>query len=216
MRVLVTGGSGVLGRATVPRLRAAGHDVLAPEHRDLDLFDPHALADALTHVDAMMHLATRIPSPARMAEPDAWSENDRLRTETPRLLVDAAMAMGVTIYVQPTVAFVYPPDGPADEDTPVDDASPRLRSVFTAERETMRFAAAGGRGVVLRLGLLDGPGTGNDVPNARYDATLHAEDAGAALVAALAVPSGIYNVVRDGERIANRRFRQASGWAPAR
>lgn len=216
MRVLVTGGSGVLGRATVPRLRAAGHEVFAPAHRELDLFDGAAIARALTGIDAVLHLATRIPPPAGMAEPDAWVENDRLRTETARLLVDAGLPAGVVTYVQPTVAFVYPPDGPADEDTPIDESSGRLRSALAAERETARFAAAGRRGVVLRLGLLDGPGTGNDTPNTRYGATLHAEDAGAALVAALTVPSGVYNVTREDERVSSRRFRLVSGWAPAR
>jgi nucleoside-diphosphate-sugar epimerase len=70
--------------------------------------------------------------------------------------------------------------------------------------------------VVLRLGLLDGPGTGNDEPDDRFGATLHVEDAARALVAALGAPSGIYNVVRDGERVSNRRFRDASGWRPRR
>jgi len=34
------------------------------------------------------------------------------------------------------------------------------------------------------------------------------------LLAALAVPSGIYNVCRDGERVSNRRFAEAAGWRP--
>jgi hypothetical protein len=33
-------------------------------------------------------------------------------------------------------------------------------------------------------------------------------------VAALAAPSGVYNVVRDGERVSNARFKQATGWHP--
>ncbi len=70
--------------------------------------------------------------------------------------------------------------------------------------------------MVLRLGLLDGPGTGKDDPNPALGATLHAEDAGRALLAALDVPSGIYNVCRDGERARNRRFRGAAGWRPRR
>jgi hypothetical protein len=34
------------------------------------------------------------------------------------------------------------------------------------------------------------------------------------LLAALTLPSGIYNVCRDGERVSNRRFSQATGWHP--
>ena len=62
-------------------------------------------------------------------------------------------------YVQPTVTFVYPPDRQVSEDTPLGEVLPILRSALVAEQQTERFARAGGRGVVLRLGLLDGPGT---------------------------------------------------------
>jgi hypothetical protein len=48
--------------------------------------------------------------------PDAWRENDRLRAEASRVLVDAAIAAGAALYVQPTVTFVYPPQGPVDDD----------------------------------------------------------------------------------------------------
>ncbi|MDP6932661.1 MAG: NAD-dependent epimerase/dehydratase family protein, partial [Myxococcota bacterium] len=39
MKVLVTGGSGFLGRHLVPRLRARGHEVLVPRSAELDLTD---------------------------------------------------------------------------------------------------------------------------------------------------------------------------------
>ena len=45
-----------------------------------------------------------------------------------------------------------PPDGPATEDTPVREVLPILRSALAAEQQAERFARAGGRGVVLRLG----------------------------------------------------------------
>ena len=89
-----------------------------------------------------------------------------------------------------------------------------MRSALAAERQATRFAAAGRHGVVLRLGLLDGPGTGHDQPNAALGASLHTVDAGRALLAALTVPSGIYNVCRDGEPVSHRRFTEATGWRP--
>ena len=67
---------------------------------------------------------------------------------------------------------------------------------------------------MLRLGLLDGPGTGNDAPNTVFGATLHTADAGRALLAALTIGSGTYNVCRDDERVSNRRFSDAAGWHP--
>jgi nucleoside-diphosphate-sugar epimerase len=215
MRLLVTGGTGVLGRALRPVAEDAGHEVAMPGHEELDLFDPTAVADAMRDVDGVLHLATRIRSLAQLSDPDAWRENDRLRADASRILVDAAIAAGAAVYVQPTVAFVYPPDGPVSEDTPVREVPSILRSALAAEQQTERFARAGGRGVVLRFGLLDGPGCGDYGPLAEFGATLHISDAGRALLEALSLPSGIYNVCRDGERVSNERFSRAAAWHPA-
>ncbi len=216
MRILVTGGTGVLGRAAIPLLRAGGHEVDAPPSGALDLFDSDEVGAAVVGVDGILHLATRIPPRERFDEPDAWRENDRLRAEASQLLVDSALGGGTELYLQASIAFLYPPDAPADEDTPLATVAEQLRSAVVAEREAARFAAAGRRGVVLRFGLLDGAGTGNEGPDPRYGATLDVADGGAALLAALAVPSGIYNVCRDGERVSNARFRAITGWRPGR
>jgi dTDP-4-dehydrorhamnose reductase len=214
MRLLVTGGTGVLGCALRPLAEAAGHEIAMPTHAELDLFDPAAVADAVRGADGVLHLATRIRSLEQLSDPDAWRDNDRLRADASRILVDGAIAAGVQVYVQPTVAFVYPADGPVSEDTPVSEIPPILHSALAAEQEAERFARAGGRGVVLRLGLLDGPGTDDYGPLADFGATLHVSDAGSALLEALSLPSGIYNVCRDGERVSNDRFTRATGWRP--
>jgi nucleoside-diphosphate-sugar epimerase len=214
MRLLATGGTGVLGRALAPLAEAAGHEVAMPGHEELDLFDSSAVAEAVRDVDGVMHLATRIRSLDQISDPGAWHENDRLRADVSRILVNAAIAAGAEVYVQPTVAFVYPPDGSTSEDTPVRKVLPILRSALVAEQQTDRFARAGARGVVLRFGLLDGPGTGNDEPRGEFGATLHISDAGRALLEALSLPSGIYNVCRDGERVSAERFTRATGWQP--
>jgi nucleoside-diphosphate-sugar epimerase len=214
MRLLITGGTGVLGRAVQPVADAAGHEAAMPRHEELDLFDPSAVADAVHDVDGVLHLATRIRSLDQISDPDAWRENDRLRAEASRILVDAAIAADAEVYVQPTVAFVYPPEGPASEDTPVREVLPILRSALAAEQQAERFARAGGRGVVLRFGLLDGPGTWFDEPMGDFGATLHVSDAGRALLSALSLPSGTYNVCRDGERVSNELFADAAGWHP--
>jgi nucleoside-diphosphate-sugar epimerase len=215
LRLLVTGGTGVLGRALRPLAEAAGHELAMPRREELDLFDPSAVADAVRGVDGILHLATRIRSLEQLSDPDAWGENDRLRGDASRILVDAAIAFGVAVYVQPTVTFVYPPNGAVSEDTPVGEVLPILRSALVAEQQAERFARAGGRGVVLRLGLLDGPGTWFDQPMGDFGATLHVSDAGRALLSALSLPSGIYNVCRDGERVSSERFTRAAGWYPA-
>src|SRR5262249_49875895 len=214
MRLLVTGGTGVLGRALRPVAEAAGHELVMRGREGLDLFDPSEVADAVRGTDGVVHLATRIRPFEQLSDVEAWHENDRLRADGSRILVDAAIAAGVEVYLQPTVAFVYPPDGPVSEDTPVGEVIPLLDSALVAEQEAARFARAGGRGVVLRFGLLDGPGCGEYPPISGYGATLHISDAGRALFSALSLPSGIYNVCRDGERVSSERFTAAAGWHP--
>jgi nucleoside-diphosphate-sugar epimerase len=214
LRLLVTGGTGVLGRAFRPLAEAAGHELAMPRHDELDLFDDSAVADAVRDVDGVLHLATRIRSIEQLSDPEAWRENDRLRADATRILVDAAIAAGAAVYVQPTVTFVYPSNGSVSEDTPIGEVLPILRSALVAEQEAERFARVGGRGVVLRFGLLDGPGTWFEEPMGDFGATLHISDAGRALLTALSLPSGIYNVCRDGESVSNSRFTLAAGWHP--
>jgi dTDP-4-dehydrorhamnose reductase len=54
MRLLVTGGTGVLGRALRPVAEAAGHVVAMPRREELDRFDPSAVADAVRDVDGVL------------------------------------------------------------------------------------------------------------------------------------------------------------------
>lgn len=159
MRLLVTGGTGVLGRALRPLADAAGHELAMPTRAELDLFNPAAVADAMRDIDGVLHLATRIRSLEHLSDPDAWRENDRLRADASSILVDAAIAAGTAVYVQPTVTLIYPAKESVSEATPIADVLPILRSALAAERQAERFAGGGRRGVVLRLGLVDGPGT---------------------------------------------------------
>jgi nucleoside-diphosphate-sugar epimerase len=214
--LLVTGGSGVLGRVFVPCARGSGWHVDAPSRDELDLFDPAAVAAAVRGRHGVVHLATRIRPLSDIEKPELWRDNDRLRDEGSRLLTDAARDAGVEVYVQPTVTFVYPSEGRVDEETPIGEVPAILRSALQAERHTLEFAAAGRRGVVLRFGLLDGPGTGNDRPKPALGATLHVRDAATALLAALDLASGVYNACRDGERVTNAKLKSTGRWAPTR
>jgi dTDP-4-dehydrorhamnose reductase len=84
----------VLGRALRPVAEAAGHEFAMPRHEELDLFDRSAVADAVRDVDGVLHLATRIRSLDQLSDRDAWRENDRLRADSSRILVDAAIGRG--------------------------------------------------------------------------------------------------------------------------
>ena len=218
MRVLVTGGSGVLGSASIPLLRDAGHEVEAPGRTELDLFDPEVVAGAVADMDAIAHLASRIPPPEQMNDPEAWRDNDRLRAAATPILVDAALAASAEWFLFPSIAFFYPENGEVDESTPAaEPVLEILRSALEAERHVARFDRDGRRGVVLRLGVLYGPSIGKETPAepwASYGATLRIEDAGTAIAAAAGAPGGVYNVVGDGERVSNKRFKQVAHWRP--
>src|SRR5215211_2853203 len=228
--VFVTGATGVLGHATVPQLLASGYTVRALSRGEAndasiralgaepvrgDLFDPDSLARAVAGADAVLHLATRIPPSSEMRHRSAWVDNDRIRAQGTKNLVDAALEADVRVFVYPSFAFVYPDSGDAWIDavsTPV-DLTDILHSTIAAEGEVARFAEDGRRGISLRLGGLYGidvPSTKEQLQLARrgvtmfgsvpaaFTPTLWIGDAASALVAALdRSPSGLFDVVDD-------------------
>src|SRR4029450_5296945 len=98
MRLLITGGTGVLGRALQPLAEAEGHELALPGHEELNLFDPAAVADAVRDVAGVLPPATRIRPLEQISDLDAWRENDRLRADASRILVDASIAAGAAVY----------------------------------------------------------------------------------------------------------------------
>lgn len=228
MKIFVAGATGVLGRRAVAQLIAAGHTVTgvarSPEKADLvrslgatpatvDLFDAGALKEAVAGHDVVANLATHIPPFSKAALPGAWNENNRIRSEASRNLVDAALSADATRYIQEAIAFMYEDggDGWIDEDQPL--AVPALgKSQLDAERETARFTASGGVGIVLRFGQFYAPDAGHTISMINmakkrvapalgdpdgYAAVIQIDDAGSAVVAALRAPAGVYNVVDD-------------------
>jgi nucleoside-diphosphate-sugar epimerase len=227
VNVSVTGGTGVLGRPVVRRLVAAGHEVRVAVRSEasaararrlgaspvvVDLFDADGVARAVEGAHAVLHLATRIPAMTRAHRPHAWDENNRLRTETTRLLAAAAAAAGADTLVAESITFVYRDRGAEwiDETAPL--APGPLASVVDLEQAVAGFAVAGRRGVSLRFGSFYGPearSIDEAVRAARrrvapvlgrpdaYTSAIHTDDAATAVVAALGVGSGAYNVVDD-------------------
>src|SRR4029450_10025136 len=108
--------------------------------------------------DAVANVATHIPKMSKAALPGAWKENDRIRTEGSRNLVDAALKAGARTYVQESLSFIYTDAGDAwiDEDSPI-TMVPYVQSIVDAQHETERFAAGGGVGVYLRFGAFYAP-----------------------------------------------------------
>jgi len=286
MRVFITGATGVIGSRVVPLLLEAGHSITAAsrsEHNraalrragaapvDVDLFDVESLRRVMAGHDAVINLATHVPSSAvKIMLRWAWRTNDRIRREGSAAIATAAIAEGVGRMIQESFALIYPDHGDAwiDESMAVAPTSYN-KSVLDAEQSARRFTASGGVGVVLRFGGLYGPDAllaemlnmmrrgvspvpGD--PNA-FLSSLAQDDAATAVVASLGVPAGTYNIVEDepmrrgewtrtlataagipvpkpipawmtaiggsmiklmarSERVSNRKFRDASRWAP--
>lgn len=228
MRVFVAGATGVAGRRAVRELTAAGHHVTGVARRadkagrlrgygarpvSVDLFDSNAVRESIEGHEAVVNLATKIPSLERAMLPGAWKDNDRIRREVSRNLVDGALAANARIYVQEALGFIYSDAGDdwIDEDSPLDVPS-YASSVLDAEGQAGRFSAAGGTGIVLRFGQFyasDSNHTRTMLKTARrglapfvgpdesFVPLIHADDVGAAVAAALNVPAGVYNVVDD-------------------
>ena len=286
MRVFITGATGVIGSRAVPLLLQAGHTVTASsrsEHNrealrragaapvNVDLFNVNSVRRVIAGHDAVINLATHIPSSAvKIMIRWAWRTNDRIRREASAAIATAAIAEGVGRMIQESFALIYPDCGDAwiDESMPVAPTSYN-KSVLDAERSAQRFTESGGTGVVLRFGCLYGPDAllaemlnmmrkgMSPVPGdpGAFLSSLSQDDAATAVVAALGVPAGTYNVVEDepmrrgdwtrslataagipvprpipawmtaiggsmlrlmsrSERVSNRKFRDASGWAP--
>ena len=179
----------------------------------VSMFDRAALADAFRGHDAVVNLATSMPSMATFLFRRAWRPTERVRIEGSAAVVDAALAAGVPCLVQESVSMLYPDRGDEWIDEHVEPAPfPNARGNLAAEASTTRFSDAGRVGVVLRLGLFYGPGARHSeqfLAMARhhvvpligdpesYLSSIHVADGGAAVAAALHVPAGTYNVVDD-------------------
>ncbi|WP_214403553.1 NAD-dependent epimerase/dehydratase family protein [Pseudonocardia lacus] len=221
--IVITGSTGAIGRRAVRELRAAGHHPtgvtrpgtgrerlagLGADAVQADVFDVASLSRAFAGADVVVNLLTRIPPADRMADPAAWAENDRVRTEASAAVARAARAAGVGRLVQESIAFVYADGGDAwlDEDAPVAGGGVTT-TALTAERNARELFD--GDTVVLRFGLFMGPDSGSTRaavaaarrgastalgPPGAYRPTIWLDDAAAAVAAAVAVPAGTYNV----------------------
>jgi nucleoside-diphosphate-sugar epimerase len=181
----------------------------------VDLFDRDQVVAAVAAAkpDAVLHLATHIPPMERALLPGAWRDNDRLRAETSGHLVDAALAAGASRYLQESISLVYRDgaDSWLDEDAPVADGR-QERAAAASAAATTRFTERGGAGVLLRFAAFYAPDSAHTVaqvalaranrpavpgPGRAYISSVHVDDAALAVLAALAVPAGVYNVADD-------------------
>ncbi len=237
MRILITGGTGVIGRRVIPLCVQRGHQVTAlarsPDGQTVleslgaraviaDLLRREQLSYVMPGHDAVVNLATHMPSSLlRMMLPGAWRENDRIRRDGSAKLVDAALVAGVGRFVQESFALTYPDLGDEwiDESVPLEPVRYN-RTVLDAERSAARVTEAGSVGIVLRFAAFYGPDGRFFAETVRavkrgiaplfgspdaYLSSISHDDAAIAVLAALEIPAGTYNVVDD-EPVTHREY----------
>lgn len=185
MRVLIAGGTGVIGRQLVPLLVAAGHEVWGIARRAssstkleamgaralvADVFDRERLSAAFTEArpEAVIHQLTALPKSinSRKLRRDIGPTN-RLRVEGTQNLLEGARSAGARRFITQSIAFwATPGEGLADEDVPLYGAAKggfgdMVQAVAEMERLVAGFDAEGPVrvGISLRYGQFYGPGT---------------------------------------------------------
>ena len=182
MRIFLAGATGAMGKQLVPRLVAAGHDVVGMTRTEskqdairqlgatpavADALDPDQVADAVAKAqpEVIVHQLTAISEFDTRHFDRAFAATNRLRTMGTDHLLSAGHAVGVRRFVaQSYAAWPYArTGGPVkSEQDPLDSAPPReMRDTLAAIRhlEHAVTAADWTEGIVLRSGAFYGPGT---------------------------------------------------------
>jgi nucleoside-diphosphate-sugar epimerase len=180
----------------------------------MDLMDAASVRRAMGKPDVVINMSTHIPASAAAKRlPWSWRENDRVRRIGAANLAIAARLAGADCVIQESFAPAYEDHG----DEWIDERwrlnpSRFNRTVLDAEAAIAQFTKFGGRGVVLRFAYFygsDSVATREMVDSVRrgvsplvgsleaYYPTVSHDDAAAAVVDALHLPAGTYNVVDD-------------------
>lgn len=160
--IAVTGADGFLGRALVPRLRAAGAEVRPSDLATLDVRRP-VPPSAFGGCDVVVHLAALTGVAPSFARPQAYRQTN---VEGTANVVTAALAAGVRRLVFTSSSSVYGEcPTAASEERALAPLSPY--GVSKAEAEAVVWAASGIERVVVRPFTVYGPGQRPDMLIAR-------------------------------------------------
>lgn len=186
----------------------------------VDVYDEKKLEEIVMRVkpDVIMHQLTDLPAgldPEKMEA--ALVSNAKLREVGTKNLINAATKAGVKKMIAQSIGFVYEP-GPVphtEESALLNFNDPvygtTSRAVASLEDQVLNAPFIG---VVLRNGLLYGPGTGFDVPvdfvpAVHVDACAHA-----AYLALECNTNSIYNVADDDKRLSTQKVKSELQWNP--
>jgi nucleoside-diphosphate-sugar epimerase len=231
-RIFLAGASGAIGRRLAPLLlqngwrvfgstrsaeKAAELEKVGVEPVVVDVFDADALLHHLGEIrpEVVIHQLTDLPyalDGSKMTA--ALVRNARLRDVGTRNLVAAALHGGAGRLIAQSISFIYD-EGPK----PHQEADPLLPVTHPVYGETVegvlslerQVTEAPLEGLVLRYGLLYGPGTGFEA--AIVPGSVHVD--AAAKAAELAVTRGgrgIYNVTETDGATSSDKAIQTFGW----
>jgi nucleoside-diphosphate-sugar epimerase len=233
--VFLAGATGALGTQLVPLLVEAGYRVFGTTRVEdrahalqaagvepviLNVFDTSGIDAAFSRIrpEILVSLLTDLPkdlNPAAM--PEARIRNARVWREGIPMLMNAAKSVGTRRAVAQSLAWHYAPGPePHQEEDPLGaaDADSRvvLDGISALERAVLDTPPV--EGIVLRYGLLYGPGTSSD--QAQGPCPLHVQAAAhAALLAIEKGRPGVYNVTDDNAFVSTEKARRELEWSPA-
>ena len=186
----------------------------------VDVFDAPALARAVATAapQVMIHQLTDLAFvPGTPQYDEGLERNARLRIDGTLNLVAAAKASGVRRLISQSIAFVYVPgDGMRVESDPLDLAATGVRKrtvdgVVALEDATLQRP----EGIVLRYGLLYGPGTWFEREK-RGKPGLHVDAAAqAALLSVGKGACGVYNIAEDDGAVSSEKAKRELGFDPS-
>jgi nucleoside-diphosphate-sugar epimerase len=186
MKVLVAGAGGAMGRQLLPRLTAAGHEVVgmtrsagkADAVRALgaapviaDALDPEQVARAVDEAqpEAIVHELTALSGSLEMRNFDRdFAPTNRLRTEATDHLLAAGRAAGARRFLAQSYAgwpFARSGGPVKSEEDPLDPTPPASMRQTLDAIQHLEDAVTGAdwtEGIVLRYGGFYGPGTSLD------------------------------------------------------
>jgi len=175
MRIVVTGGSGFIGRALMHELQAGGHQAVAADVRAtegfvglskcVDVLDVEQLKMAVANADIVCHLAGPVLESAR--NDPFWSS--RLQLSGTLNVLDACRTTGVPKVMLASSFYVYdglPADGIVNECSRLDPSRMELFGSLkvAAEQLVLGYARKFGlKFVIMRFGSAYGWGEGSNL-----------------------------------------------------
>ena len=164
MRILVTGGTGFIGKALIGELQGQGRETVLLSRRDAPLPGTRLPVERMTGIDAIVNLAGESIAGRR------WTRSYKQKIRDSRLAVTRSLAEACLelknsgkaapkVFVSISAVGWYGTHPTADfteQSAPGDSWLSNVAKDW--EAEAMRAQAAGVRVVILRLGVVLGPG----------------------------------------------------------